>query len=81
MFAMPAIFIYDVTTRAKLTRYWKVNGQIDIIERLWTKLKYGIKVMDQICSLFYLFLSEGPSSFLFGVPAKYSCTTSLVSII
>ena len=65
----------------KLTSIEKVRNQIDTIEKLWTKLKYGIKVMDQICSLLYLFLSEGPSSFLFGVQAKYSCTTSLVSIV
>ena len=25
--------------------------EIDIIEKLWTKLKYGVKNMDQLCNL------------------------------
>ena len=35
----------------KLTRHWKVRDQIDIVERLQTKLKYGINDKDQICNL------------------------------
>jgi len=37
--------------RTKLTQYRKVRDQIDTIERLRTKLKYGVKDRDQICSL------------------------------
>ena len=29
----------------------KVRDQIDIIEKLWTKLKYGVKNMDHLCNL------------------------------
>ena len=38
-------------TWTKLTSIEKVRDQIDTIEKLWTKLKYGLKDMDQICSL------------------------------
>ena len=31
----------------KLTQHWKVEGKIDAIERLRTKLKYSVKDRDQ----------------------------------
>ena len=37
--------------RTKLTQHRKVRDQINTIERLETKLKYGVKDRDQICSL------------------------------
>ena len=37
----------------KLIWHWKVRDQINTIEKLGTKLKYGIKDRVQICSLFY----------------------------
>ena len=40
----------------KLIRHWKVGDQIDTIEMLGIKLKYGVKVRDQICSLLLLLL-------------------------
>ena len=39
----------------KLTWHWMVNNQIDTIEKLKIKLKYGVNDMDQICSLPYIF--------------------------
>ena len=48
---MSAIFIQKVTVRTKLTQYRKVRDQINTIEMLETKLKYGVKHRDQICSL------------------------------
>ena len=48
---MSSIFIQDITVKTKLTQNWKVRDQIDTIERLETKLKYGVKDRDQICSL------------------------------
>ena len=34
-----------------MTGHWKVRDQIYTIEKLGTKLKYGLKDMNQICSL------------------------------
>ena len=54
---MSSIFIQDITVKTKLTQNWKVRDQIDTIERLETKLKYGVKNRDQLAiypSLYYL---------------------------
>ena len=48
---MSLIFIQDIIVGTKLTRDWKVKDQIDTIETFWTKLKYGVKDRDQMCSL------------------------------
>ena len=48
---MSSIFIQDITVETNLTWDWKVRDQIDTIEKLETKLKYGVKDIDQICSL------------------------------
>ena len=48
---MSAIFIQEITVKTKLTWYWKVKDQIDIIERLWTKLKYDINDRNQLSNL------------------------------
>ena len=50
-FSMSLIFIQDIKVGTKLTWDWKVRDQIDTIEMLRTKLKYGIKDKDQIYSL------------------------------
>ena len=42
----------------KLTSIEKVRNQIDTIEKLWTKLKYGVKDRDQLCNLSF-FLIKG----------------------
>ena len=46
----------------KLTHHWNVRNQIDIIERLETKLKYNVKDRNQICNLpnmhWFLFLKK-----------------------
>ena len=39
-----------------MTRYWNVKDQIHTIKRLWTKLKYNIKIRDQIFSLPFIIL-------------------------
>ena len=39
----------------KLTWHWKVRDQIDTIERLEIKLKYGAKDRDPICILPFKF--------------------------
>ena len=48
---MSSIFIQKITTDTKLKRHQKVRDQIDIIERLKTKLKYGVKDKNQIRNL------------------------------
>ena len=48
---MSGIFIQNITIETKLIRHWKVRDQIDTIKSLETKLKYGVKDKDQICSL------------------------------
>ena len=45
------IFIQEITVRTKLIWYQKDNDQIDAIEMLWIKLKYGVKDRNQIRSL------------------------------
>ena len=45
-------------TWTKLTSIEKVRDQIDTIEKLWTKLKYGVKDRDQLCNLSF-FLIKG----------------------
>ena len=42
-------------TWTKLTSIEKVRDQIDTIEKLWTKLKYGVKDRDQLCNLSFFF--------------------------
>ena len=37
-----SILIQKITVRTKLIGYWKVKDQIDTIERLGIKLKYGV---------------------------------------
>ena len=39
-----------------LTQYQKVRDQIDTIERIGTKLKYGMKDKDQLCNFPLLLL-------------------------
>ena len=41
----------DSESMIKLTWQWKTIDKIDKIERLWTKLKYGVNDRDQMCSL------------------------------
>ena len=41
-----------------MIQYWKVKDQIDTIERLEAKLKYGVKDRDQICSLPFILLGS-----------------------
>ena len=48
---MSSIFIQDIIVGTKLTWDWKVRDQIDTIEKLGTKLKYGVNDRDQIYSL------------------------------
>ena len=48
---MSTIFIQNITIKTKLTQHLNGMDQIVIIKRLWTKLKYGVKDKDQICSL------------------------------
>ena len=48
---MSTISIQEIMEENKLTKHWKVRAQIYTIERLWTKLKYGVKDKDQIRSL------------------------------
>ena len=43
MLATLVIFIQKITVETKLTQYRKVRDHIDTIERLETKLKYGVK--------------------------------------
>ena len=43
--------IYHLTVWTILTQYQKVRNQIDTIEKLGTKLKYGIKDKDQLYNL------------------------------
>ena len=45
---MLVISIQEITVMTKLTWHWKVRDQIDTIERLGTKLKYGVKDRNQI---------------------------------
>ena len=47
--------IHEITAGTKLTRHKKVKDQIDASERLGTKLKYGVKDKDHLCSLPYIF--------------------------
>ena len=39
---MSSIFIQDIIVGTKLTWDWKVRDQIDTIEKLGIKLKYGV---------------------------------------
>ena len=48
---MSVISIQKITVKTKLTQHKKVRDQINTIERLETKLKYGVKDRDQIFSL------------------------------
>jgi len=43
MLATLEIYIQKITIETKLIQYQKVRDHIDTIERLETKLKYGIK--------------------------------------
>ena len=48
---MSVISIQKITVKTKLTQHKKIRDQIDTIEILKTKSKYGVKDRDQICSL------------------------------
>ena len=50
-----AFFIYRLMLRTILTQYRKVCVQIDSIERLKTKLRYGVNDRNQICNLLKTF--------------------------
>ena len=51
--------------RTKSTRHWKVRNQIDTIEKLEAKLKYGINNRDQIYSLPNIISLSFFNSFIF----------------
>ena len=48
-------------TGTKMTRHWKVRDQIDIIERLITKLTYDVKNRNHLLSMPGLRMARKPS--------------------
>ena len=63
-FTTSEICIQKIMVETKLTWYWKVRDQIHTIERLWTKLKYGVKDRDHIRKL-PIFIMLGLNIFFF----------------
>ena len=58
MLVTSKIFIKKIAVETKLTEHSNIRDQIDSIERLWTKLKYGIKNNDETVvylSLFFFY--------------------------